>query len=186
MAAKHWFPLESNPEVMNVYVEKMGLDISKYSFQDVYSTEDWALEMVSRPVVSVIMLYPIKEKTEKYSADEQAKIDKDGQIVSDNTYFMKQTVGNACGTVGILHAIGNARESLTIAKDSYLDKFFSNTDTMEADEIADYLEADDEIEEVHETAAAEGQSEQPDEDVDTHFVCFRYVTCVNHIIFHIP
>lgn len=173
MAGKQWFPLESNPEVMNTYVEKMGLDVSKYSFHDVFSTEDWALEMVPRPVVGVVMLYPITPASEKNAEEEHKKIDSDGQVVSSNTYFMKQTVGNACGTVGILHAIGNARNILSIAKDSYLEKFFSNTETLEADAIADYLESDDEIEAVHEAAATEGQSEQP-EEVNTHFVSFRY------------
>ena len=28
---------------------------------DVLSTEDWALEMVPRPVIAVLMLFPIKE-----------------------------------------------------------------------------------------------------------------------------
>jgi ubiquitin carboxyl-terminal hydrolase L3 len=27
-------------------------------------------------------------------------------------YYMKQTIGNACGTIGMLHAFGNNRNSL--------------------------------------------------------------------------
>ena len=46
-----WLPLESNPDVMNDYVGKMGLDLSKVQFHDVMSTEDWALEMIPRPVL---------------------------------------------------------------------------------------------------------------------------------------
>jgi hypothetical protein len=30
------------------------------------------------------------------------------QEPSKNVYFTRQTVGNACGTVGIIHALGNA------------------------------------------------------------------------------
>lgn len=30
-------------------------------FTDVFSTEDWALEMVPSPVLAVLFLYPIKE-----------------------------------------------------------------------------------------------------------------------------
>lgn len=48
---KSWLPLESNPDVMNDYVSKMGLDVSKIQFHDVMSTEDWALEMIPRPVL---------------------------------------------------------------------------------------------------------------------------------------
>lgn len=60
-SGKRWFPLESNPAVMTDYVAKMGFPSSEFSFCDVLSTEDWALEMVPTPVVAVIMLFPIKE-----------------------------------------------------------------------------------------------------------------------------
>lgn len=29
-------------------------------------------------------------------------------------YFMKQTIGNACGTIGMLHALGNVREAVSL------------------------------------------------------------------------
>lgn len=171
--SKHWFPLESNPSVMNTYVEKMGLDISSYSFSDVFSTEDWALEMVPKPVVAVVMLFPVKPASEEFRLAEQAAIEKNGQVLSPNVYYMKQTVGNACGTVGILHAIGNARNILPIKEDSYLDRFYKRTSDMVPDAIAADIEADTEIEETHVSAAEEGQSEQQEGEVDTHFICFR-------------
>jgi hypothetical protein len=60
---KRWFPLESNPLVMNEYIKRMGfLSDSEYCFCDVYSTDDWALDNILRPVLAVIMLFPIKEK----------------------------------------------------------------------------------------------------------------------------
>lgn len=170
---KHWFPLESNPAVMNSYVEKMGLDVSTFSFNDVFSTEDWALSMVPQPVIGVVMLFPIKPESEEFARTENERIKQDGQVVSPKVYFMKQTIGNACGTVGILHALGNSRSTINIGANSYLERFYQHTSTMTPDEIAAYLEADDEIEETHSSAATEGQSEQQEGEVDTHFVCFR-------------
>ncbi|POM67699.1 Ubiquitin carboxyl-terminal hydrolase, partial [Phytophthora palmivora] len=76
---KRWFPLESNPDVMNAYVEKMGFPTSLFSFCDVLSTEEWALGMVPTPVVGVIMLFPIKPHTEEADKEEAARIEKDGQ-----------------------------------------------------------------------------------------------------------
>jgi len=38
------------------------------------------------------------------------------QELSQNVYFMKQTVGNACGTIGILHAIGNAMSEIKLGE----------------------------------------------------------------------
>lgn len=168
---KHWMPVESNPEVLNEYTQKMGLDTSKYSFYDVLSHEEWALSMVPRPVVAVLFLYSIKNATETHRHEEAEKIKSIGQVVSPNVYYMKQTVGNACGTVGVLHAIGNAKSVVKYEVGSYLDKFFSTTATMTPDEIAKFLDEDEEIEECHGDAAAGGQSAQ-EEDVNTHFICF--------------
>ena len=36
---KQWFPLESNPEIMNAYIYKMGIDPT-VQFHDVLSTDD--------------------------------------------------------------------------------------------------------------------------------------------------
>lgn len=96
------------------------------------------------------MLFPIKKATEDYREEERKRIESEGQICSANVYHMKQTVGNACGTVGILHAIGNGRNrpgtvmsaspnenhSICINKNSYLESFFAATDSMNADQIA--------------------------------------------------
>ena len=36
------------------------------------------------------------------------------QEASSSVYFMKQTVGNACGTIGLLHAIGNLTSEIKL------------------------------------------------------------------------
>ena len=38
------------------------------------------------------------------------------QEASSSVYFMKQTVGNACGTIGLLHAIGNLTSKIKLGK----------------------------------------------------------------------
>lgn len=171
---KHWFPLESNPEVMNAYIGKMGVDTSKYAFHDVFSTEEWALSMVPRPVLGVVMLFPIKESTRILDEQENARIESEGQTVSPEIYFMKQTIGNACGTVGILHTLANSRASLELREDCYVSNLLRETATMTPAERADYLEADEAIEEAHVEAAQAGQSGQED-DVNTHFICLTQV-----------
>ena len=106
---KLWFPLESNPDVMNKYVGNLGFPTKDYQFYDVLSTEDWALAMVPQPALAVLLLYPIKEAAEKHRKEEAERIKTDGQEVSKNLYFSKQTVGNACGTVALLHSVANNR-----------------------------------------------------------------------------
>ena len=36
--------------------------------------------------------------------------------MSPNVYFMKQTIGNACGTVAIIHSIANNTDVLEFGK----------------------------------------------------------------------
>lgn len=123
------------------------------------------------------MLFPIKAATEAHRAAERQRIETEGQTLSPRCYYMKQTVGNACGTVGLLHCVANAKDSLTFQPESFIDKFIRTTASMSPDERASYLEENEEIEETHEAAASEGQSTQVAvaEDVDTHFVCFTLV-----------
>jgi len=177
MAGKQWFPLEANETVMNAYISKMGVDVSKTAFVEVMGLDPDLLAFVPRPVSGVLLLYPIKAASEEWNRVEQAKIDNEGQVVSPNVRFIKQYIGNACGTIGILHALTNARASLTVEPNSYLDKFMTATATMTPDEIAAYLDTDTELEETHEAAAAEGQSDVPEDptDVNSHFVCITLV-----------
>jgi hypothetical protein len=43
------------------YIDKLGFPTDLYRFVDVLSTEDWALEMVPKPALAVVMLFPIKD-----------------------------------------------------------------------------------------------------------------------------
>lgn len=38
------------------------------------------------------------------------------QEPGSGVYFMKQTVGNACGTIGLLHAVGNITSEIKLGK----------------------------------------------------------------------
>lgn len=40
----------------------------------------------------------------------------EGQQVSPDVYFMRQTIGNACGTIGLIHAVANNQEHLEFGK----------------------------------------------------------------------
>ena len=169
---KRWFPLESNPGVMNCYIRNLGVDTSRFSFCDVLSTEDWALAMVPSPVLAVILLFPMKEETEEHRMKTQALIKENGQIVSSNLYFMRQTVSQACGTIGVLHALGNARETLSISQGSFMERFLAQTVGMNPDEIAAIVNDDQELESCHNEATLDGQTDRPSDNVTTHFVCF--------------
>lgn len=179
---KRWFPLESNPDVIDAYIAKLGFPTAMYKSYEVLSTEDWALAMVPRPVIGVMMLYPIKEASEKHRDEEEARIVAEGQEEAKEVYFTKQTVGNACGTVALLHAVANATsfagsDTVPLGDDCWFSRFLSRTLDMTPDERAKALEDDDDLEVAHEDAASRGQTTVPDaeEKINAHFMAFTNV-----------
>lgn len=97
----------------------------------------------------------------------------DGQEVSPDVYFMKQYVGNACGTVALIHAVANNVNKIDLA-DGPLKEFLEKTKSMSPEDRGHTLETDEGISKAHEESAQEGQTEAPDRDakVDMHFVAF--------------
>ena len=115
----------------------MGVGES-YVFCDVYGLDPELLAMLPQPVVSLLLLFPITDKSEEHTKTENEKIQSEGQVVSDKVYFMKQIVGNACGTVGILHSLANNAETLHLG-DGYLKTFLEKTAGMSPMERAIFL-----------------------------------------------
>nr|XP_048277838.1 ubiquitin carboxyl-terminal hydrolase isozyme L3 isoform X4 [Myodes glareolus] len=118
------------------------------------------LSMVPRPVCAVLLLFPITEKYEVFRTEEEEKIKSQGQDVTSSVYFMKQTISNACGTIGLIHAIANNKDKMNFESGSTLKKFLEESVSMSPEERAKYLENYDAIRVTHETSAHEGQTEQ--------------------------
>lgn len=111
---KHYLPLESNPEVFTDLIRKLG--VQSLEFQDVYSLDDEGLlAMVSRPVLSLVLVFPTTDTYKNKKAEEEATIaDYSGSGEEEPVVWFRQTINNACGLYGILHAVSNgtARELL--------------------------------------------------------------------------
>ncbi|XP_030533518.1 ubiquitin carboxyl-terminal hydrolase 3 [Rhodamnia argentea] len=169
-SAKRWLPLEANPDVMNQFLWGLGLPEDEVECFDVFGLDDELLEMVPKPVLAVLFLYPITGQSEEERIQQESLKKESGSKV----YFMKQTVGNACGTIGLLHAVGNLASEIKLLEGSYFDKFFKSTANMDPYQRAAFLENDKDMEVAHSVAAIAGDTQASD-NVDTHFICF---TCV--------
>eukprot|EP00041_Stephanoeca_diplocostata_P006029 m.73620 g.73620 ORF g.73620 m.73620 type:complete len:230 (+) comp16127_c0_seq1:287-976(+) len=171
MPNAHWLPLESNPDVINKFLKDIGVR-GDYQFFDIFGTDPDLLVMVPSPCIAVMLLFPISQAHETHSAEENARIQKEGQVVSPSVYFMKQTIGNACGTIGLIHAIANNRDKVELV-DGFLKSFLDSSSEKSADERCTDLEESKGMTAAHEESAKEGQTAAPsiEDSVNLHFIC---------------
>ena len=86
--SSNWMPLESNPEVINSYIAKMGLNTNNYCFQELLGLEEWALEMIPQPVLGLVFLY---QTTAPQTAFKNTQADQlDPATVPKEIFYMKQ------------------------------------------------------------------------------------------------
>merc|ERR1712093_178138 len=165
-----WLPLEANPDIFQEWTGSLGLRPDQAQFTDIYGLDPDLLAFVPRPVYAVLMLFPVTAPYEKARKERDALV-KDEAAPKDILFF-KQTIGNACGTMGILHAMGNIPVNLD--ESSALAQIFKDCKDKTPEERAAYLETSSHVEAAHSSAAQTGQSRVPDlqEDVDLHFSCF--------------
>lgn len=124
--------------------------------------------MVPQPVIAVMFLYPISKKTiELYD-----KIINDNKEHKKNSlFFVKQTIGNACGTMAMLHSILNNLKVCEPNHDGILYKYYQSALDKTPEERAELLEKDEEILNSHEEFANDEKVEV-DMDTNNHFICF--------------
>ncbi|KAJ6581342.1 hypothetical protein B0H19DRAFT_1207323 [Mycena capillaripes] len=162
--SSRWIPLESNPEVLNLWSTNAGL-VPLVEFGDVFGLDESLLAMVPQPVKAVVLLFPISPESEARRKQEDEEILKNGQPTLDPTIFwIKQTIPNACGTMGLIHAIANS--DVTLEPGSPLAKFIEQCTVLETTPL---------FADIHAAAASSGQSAVPANlDTDLHFSSWCY------------
>ncbi|KAJ2091325.1 Ubiquitin carboxyl-terminal hydrolase isozyme L3 [Coemansia sp. RSA 986] len=162
----YWVPLESSPEAMNTVIRQMGVG-APATFSDVYDLDDEFLDTVPQPVHALVFLFPEAEELNKIREEEAMRSD---NKISPNVWHMKQTIGNACGTMAIFHALGNNQNNLPIGGD--LAAFFEKVNGLSFEARAAELELNSALAEAHKSGAITGQTEVPAADAK---VGHRYV-----------
>ncbi|KAF1993706.1 cysteine proteinase [Amniculicola lignicola CBS 123094] len=174
-AAKRFIPLENNPEVMSSLVHKLGLS-TKLAFHDVFSIDEpELLAFVPRPAYALLLIFPVSENYEKFRLQEDKDRDVyEGHGPAEEVVWYKQTIGNACGLIGVLHGVSNGQARDFIEPDTSLEKLVKDAIPLKPLERADLLYESQALESAHQDAAIEGDTSAPsaDEKVDLHYVCF--------------
>lgn len=115
--AKHFIPLESDPDVFTELLHSLGGSDS-LRFVDVWSLEDTdQLAITPQPVLAFVLVLPTTEDYEQRKAEQEAgrKIHASNGD-DENVIWFKQTIHNACGLYAILHAICNTQYQGSISE----------------------------------------------------------------------
>jgi len=175
---KNWLPIESNPKVVCKYLRKLGFGNASnpqaVSVHELMSLDDWALDMVPRPARAVLLLFPISDETEQAR---KAGLEQAGDAtLPENVVHMKQLVGNACGTIALVHCMANLCRHGGESADagSWLEKFLvAYKEGMTSDDVGQLLEEDAAIEAAHKEAEAESEARNDHHaNRNLHFIAF--------------
>ncbi|XP_046390864.1 ubiquitin carboxyl-terminal hydrolase isozyme L3 isoform X2 [Ischnura elegans] len=167
-----WLPLESNPDVMNKYLQSLGVP-ENWQIVDVYGLDPDILSAVPQPVIAVLLLFPTSDKYEEHKNKQEEELKKAGDAMPENVYYLKQVVSNACGTIALIHSVANNTDKIDL-KDGDLKKFLHETLSLNPEERGAKLLDSAGIINTHKEVAQEGQTEAPDcnDPVNYHFVAF--------------
>jgi ubiquitin carboxyl-terminal hydrolase L3 len=107
-----FIPLEANPQLMTTLIHKLGVS-DALEIHDVYSlTEPDLLAFIPRPALALLLVFPISAVYESQRMAEDSLVDEyKGKGDTEPVLWWPQTIRNACGLMGLLHAVtnGNAR-----------------------------------------------------------------------------
>ncbi|KAI0478487.1 putative ubiquitin carboxyl-terminal hydrolase [Xylariaceae sp. FL0804] len=201
-SAAAFVPLEANPELMTALLRRLGLSPA-LAVHDVYSlTEPELLGFVPRPALALLLVFPVSAAYESARLAEDAALpaytgtytsststststsnstsnstddptstggEGDGKVM-----WWRQTIRNACGLMGLLHAVSNGPARSHIAPDTPLARLLAASAPLPPDQRAKLLESSPDLAAAHAEAAAGGDTAAPDarDDVDLHYVCF--------------
>lgn len=160
---------------MTSLAHKLGLS-KELVFSDVFSIDDPdLLNFVPRPSLAILLVFPVSKTYEDSRVKEDANLaDYEGSGPDEPVMWFKQTIGNACGLIGLLHTMANGLAGQKyVTPGSDLDNLLKAATPLKAGDRAELLYQSKELEAAHGESAREGDSSAPeDNNVDLHFVCF--------------
>lgn len=178
---KVFIPLENNPEVFTSLVHDLGVS-PELGFYDVYSLDEpELLSLIPRPAHSLIFITPAPMYWATRKEHDGITEDIDGKSITyDKTgeeepiVWYRQTIGNACGLIALLHTVSNGDARRFVKDGSLLARLLEEGRSLKPDARAEMLYNSEELEQVHMRAAKRGDSGAPraDEHCGYHFLAF--------------
>ena len=164
---------ENNPEVFSHLIHQLGVS-PKLGFYDVYNIDDpELLAFIPRPVYALIFICPPDAYRKTRESDDGSVPEYDGSGDMEPVIWFKQTIGHACGLIGLLHAVSNgAREYIQSGSD--LEKILQDAIPLKPLARAEVLYNSQALESAHSSAAQMGDTmaPAPEEENHQHFLAF--------------
>lgn len=177
MSTINWLPLESNPTIINRYINRLGV-AKKWGVSDVLSLDEDYAATIPTPCLAILLLFPITPEYIEFVITSERHEDQRPEL--NNVYFMRQTINESCGTIALIHAIANSKPRLRLRSNSALKLFLDSTRNLSPEERGQKLELDVDITDMHDETAQEGEADgnsdgddrsQDDRDCDVlHFI----------------
>ena len=101
-------PLEANPPLMTDLIHRLGVS-KQLQLHDVLDPKDpELLAFIPRPALAVLLVFPINAPYESHRiAEDSALPEYKGKGEGEPVMWFPQTIRNACGLMGLLHAVSN-------------------------------------------------------------------------------
>lgn len=160
---------------MTSLIHELGMSAS-VAFHDVYSLdEESLLAFVPRPAYALLLVFPVNAAYEANRVAEDSGVAAyAGSGAGEEVLWYKQTIANACGLIGLLHAASNGPVTEFIGAGSDLERLIGQATPLGPEERAELLYRSEALEAAHAGAAERGDTVVPraEEEVETHYVCF--------------
>ncbi|KAK7416219.1 ubiquitinyl hydrolase 1 [Neonectria magnoliae] len=170
-----FIPLEANPQLMTSLIHKLGVS-EALQLHDVYSlTDPDLLAFIPRPALALLLVFPVSATYESHRMAEDSiteEYNRKGE--GEPVLWWRQTIRNACGLMGLLHAVSNGPAKDFIEEGSTLDNIIKKSTPLAGRERSQVLEDCPELATAHKEAASEGDTPAPaaEDDIDLHYVTF--------------
>jgi ubiquitin carboxyl-terminal hydrolase L3 len=175
---KRFIILENNPSVMNHLAYSLGLSRT-LAFHDIYSlTDPDLLAFIPRPALALLVIIPLTPTWHAArTSEDKDKPGYSGKGEQEPVIWFKQTIGDACGSIGLVHCLlNNPKAAKQIAPGSTLDQIRRDAIDKLMWERAKVLEDSDAFEKAHAEAAVLGDTVAPQTGehghTGQHFVAF--------------
>lgn len=170
-----FIPLEANPTLMTSLLHELGLSPA-LAIHDVYSlTEPDLLAFIPRPALALLLVFPVSAAYESHRLSEDSLTDAySGSGDKEPVVWFRQTIRNACGMMGLLHAAANGPAREYVTEGSELDRLIKDAVPLSPEARSRLLEKSEGLASAHKSVAQQGDTAAPEatDDVDLHYVTF--------------